>query len=520
MRAALVLVAFLLAPLAGATEGWRLHMLVEQNEFEAFDAASLNAYDFDGDGWPEIVSQNDNNRLYVVSLKSGRVLASIPTTHPAGWNARDINPVAIGDLYGDGTPCMVVPNSAAYLAAWCYDGRTLTGGMKFQQRWEIRVDAARWEPGFHDERPWLGDQPPSMDGGAFLADVDGAPGLEIFVETDGYPGQFSFTHEGKHRWHTAWLDGNAGAVVADLDGDGHKEAVFASDSGVVVCYDADTGDERWRFDASKSGASPGSITLAPLVADIAGEGDLELVFAARGATAGLDGSHGTWFALRSDGSVLWKRSYDWMNPLAYNHPAAIDVDGDGSVEVVGMDWNTIGHKPGNWEPTARGPNLFALRGEDGSVVWRTSVPAYWSNKDFVILGDTIVANAAHEGRDGLATFDLATGEPRGFFALPAGWEAMRGPVAAQGRGGTFVVVPLAKPDPTPEREGLDVGDRLGALAIVAVGSEEIRFSANFLHSDETHVLETSARMVPLPGFALTLLAVLAVARALSRAPRR
>lgn len=509
MRAWLALVALVLvapAALAG-TGGWSLHALVERDEFEAFDAASLNLFDFDGDGWPEIVTNNDNNHVYVVSMKNGRVLADIPTTLPDGWNARDINAVAIGDLYGDGTPCMVVPNSAAYLAAWCYQGRTLTGKLDFGRRWEIRVDAATWEPGFRDAHPWLGDQQPSMDGAAFLADVDGAPGLEIFVETDGYPGQFSFTHTGEHRWHTSWLDGNGGAVVADLDQDGRKEAIFASDSGALVCYDADSGKERWKFEAAKNGASPGSIPLAPLAADIAGDGKLELVFAARGATSGLDGSHATWFALRSDGSVLWKRSYDWMNPLAYNHPAFIDGN------VVALDWNTIGHKPGDWEPTTRGPNLFALKGEDGSVVWRTSVPAYWSNKDFVVLGDTIVANAALGGRDGLMTFDLATGKAGGFYALPSGWEAMRGPVAGQGHGGTFLVVPLAKPDPSPEREGLDVGDRLGALAIVAVGGEDIRFPANFLHTDDERVLETSAHLVPAPGvLMLVTLAVVALLR--------
>lgn len=510
---AFVALLLLVSLAQAAPSDWTLHRLVERDDFEAFDAASLNLYDFDGDGMPEIVSSNDNNRVYVIDLVKGRVLAEIATTHPEGWNARDINAVAIGDLYGDGVPCMVIPNSAAYLAAWCFSGRTLTGRFDFDKRWEIRVDAAQWEPAFHEERPWLKDQQPSMDGNAFLADVDGEPGLEIFVETDGYPGQFSFTHTGQHRWHTSWYDGNAGAVVADLDHDGTKEVVFASDSGVVVCYDANTGDERWTFKASDHGADPGSIPLAPLVANVAGDKDLELVFSARGATGGLEGSHATWFALDADGDVVWKRSYDWMNPLAYNHPAAIDVDDDGVLDVVALDWNTIGHKPGNWEPTERGPNLFALRGTDGGLLWRATVPAYWSNKDFVILGDSIVVNAAQDGRDGLATYDLATGSQRSFYALPAGWEAMRGPVAAQTEQGVFLVVPLAKPDPTPEREGLDVGDRLGALAILdARSGEPVRFSANFLHADgEAAALESNARMVPMPAWVALAAVGLAIA---------
>ena len=466
--------------------------------FEAFDAASLNLFDFDGDGWPEIVSSNDNNRVYVIDIRKGKIRAQIETTHPEGWAARDINPIAIGDLYGDGTPCMVIPNSAAYLSAWCYDGKTLLGRFDFERRWEIRVDAADFEPDFRRTHPWItDDMQPGLDGNAFLADVDGEPGLEIFVETDGYPGQFSFTHDGKYRWSHSWHDGNAGAVVADLDGDGKKEAIFASDAGVISVYDADKGTPRWSFDARDRGASPGSITLAPLVADLDGDGKMEIVFAAR------SNPHGVWFALRHDGSVLWQRSEGWMNPLAYNHPAVIDVDDDGKLDIVALDWNTVGHKPGNWEPTAQGPNLFALRGKDGAVIWRASVPAYWSNKDFVIAGERILVNAESGGRDGLAAYDLKTGNPRGSFPLPEGWEVMRGPVATDTKDGLLLVVPIAKTKHAQNYRDLDVGYRTGALAVVhAAGEGELRFSANFLHTDaEAPKLSFFAR-IPWSGIGL------------------
>ena len=205
---------------------WSPNMLVEGDAYEAFDAASLNAFDFDGDGRKELVSFNDNGVLYVFDSGTGRALAEVRTTHPEGWAARDINPVAIGDLYGDGTPCMVVPNAAGYVSAWCYQGKGFFGKLRFEKRWELRADLS-------------GGQQAGLDGNAFLADVDGRPGLEVFVESDGHAGQFSFTHDGKPRWSHSWWDGNAGAQVADLDGDGRKEAVFASDAGVVAVYDAD-----------------------------------------------------------------------------------------------------------------------------------------------------------------------------------------------------------------------------------------------------------------------------------------
>lgn len=481
----LALLVLLPATAVAGAEDWQLRAFIDdakadpKKPFEAFDAASLNLFDFDGDGWPEIVSSNDNNRVYVIDMRKGKLRAEIETTHPDGWAARQINPVSIGDLYGDGVPCLVIPNSASYLSAWCYDGKTLTGRFDFERRWEIYVDAAEFEMDFAKTHPWITeDMRPGLDGNAFLADVDGKPGLEIFVETDGYPGQFSFTHEGKYRWSHSWHDGNAGAVVADIDGDGKKEALFASDAGVISVFDADKGTPRWSFDARKHGASPGSITTAPLVADLDGDGKMEIVFASRHIP------NGVWFALRHDGSVLWKRSESWMNPLAYNHPAAVDVDGDGKLDVVALDWNTVGHKPGNWEPTKQGPNLFALRGADGSVLWRASVPAYWSNKDFVIAGQRILVNAEASGHDGLAAYDLRTGSPRGSFALAEGWEVMRGPVAAKTPDGLALVVPLAKKNPASNYRELDVGHRMGALAVVdARGEGDLRFSANFLHTD-------------------------------------
>lgn len=493
-------------------EGWA----DPRQPFEAFDAASLNLHDFDGDGSPEVVSSNDNNRVYVIDIEKGKIRAEIETTHPEGWAARQINPVAIGDLYGDGVPCLVIPNSAAYLSAWCYQGRTLTGRFEFERRWEIRVDAALYEPGFREKHPWIDDtMQPGLDGNAYLSDVDGRPGLEVFVETDGYPGQFSFTHEGEYRWSHSRHDGNAGVVVDDLTGDGAKEAIFASDAGVVSVYDADTGAERWSFDAREHGADPGSVTLAPLVADLEADGAKEVVFAARHLP------HGVWFALRADGSVLWAKSEPWMNPLAYNHPAAIDVDDDGVLDVVGLDWNTVGHKPGNWETTEQGPNLFALAGKDGKVLWRASVPSYWSNKDFVIAGESVIVNAEHEGRDGLATYDLATGARRGAFALPEGWEAMRGPVAADRGGHLVLVVPLARPDPSPSDRELDVGHRTGALVVIDAGDEgALRFSANFLHTDAPAPHASHRALARIPGLgmlgALCVLGVLAVVRSSRR----
>lgn len=463
---------------------WSPDVLVKGDEFEAFDAASLNAFDFDGDGRKEIVSFNDNGNLYVLDSRGGRVLAELGTRHPPGWAARDINPVAIGDLYADGTPCIVAANSAAYVSAWCYEGRRLLGGMRFEKRFETQVDLS-------------GGQQVGMDGGAFLADVDGKPGLEIFVETDGHAGQFSLDNAGKVRWSHAWFDGNAGAEVADLDGNGRKEAVFATDAGVIAVFDADKGTPRWQFDARKNGADPGSIPVRPTIVDLDGDGKLEMVFGARNAVDDGPGwqerAHAVFFALRHDGSVLWRVSYDWMNPLTYTRPAPHDVDGDGSLDVVAMDWNTVGHRPGDWETTKRGPNLFALDGRDGSVLWRRGIPSYWSNKDIALAdvhkspGMEIVANMESEGRDGIGIFEAATGKGLAWHDVAdAPFEVMRGPVAEDldGDGDADIIVPVARNVADTSPRGLDVGVREGRLIVLDSRHDgAIAWSGTSLHTD-------------------------------------
>lgn len=466
----------LLAALAFAWPfgGWHVAETIDGKRFEAFDAASLNLHDFDRDGKQEIVAMNDNGHVYVISATSGRVLADVPTTHPDGWAARDINPVAIGDLYGDGTSCMVIPNSAAYVAAWCYGGKGLFGlSLTFEKRWEVRADAAAFQEDFLAEHPWLKGQQPGIDGNAFLSDVDGDGTLEVFTQTDGYPGQFSFSHDGKLRWLRAEHDGNAGAQVADLDGNGRKEVVFATDAGFVAVFDADHGTPRWSFDAKANGADPGSIPVPPTLADLDGDGRLEIVFGARHAVEDGPGweerSHARFFALSSEGRLLWRASHEWMNPLTYTRPVPFDVDGDGVLDVIALDWNTVGHKPGNWETTARPPNLFALSGRDGKALWHKPISVYWSNKDIVLLDDArIIVNMEKDGKDGLGVFDARDGKELAWHAVAdPPWEVMRGPVAGDvdGDGDVDIIVPIAHRTGESAR-GLDVGQRAGALKVI------------------------------------------------------
>lgn len=490
----------------GAAAGWRVVVTLDsatlrpQKAFEAFDTSSLNLYDFNGDGVMEIVSNNDNNRVYVIDPRPpGRLLAELETFHynQSKWPVRELNPVSIGNLYGDGRPCMVVPNSASFLTAFCYNAAASTGErFVFDKMWETKVDAADHEPDFYESHPWMNESNnPSTDGHAYLADADGDGKMEVFLETDGYPGQFAFNHDGSYRWHTSFADGNAGAKVLDIDGDKRKEAVFVSDAGMVTVYDASTGKVKWNFESRKHGAFPGSVPVLPLIADLHGDGKYEIVFGARNVSREMSDpqwvnkSHARYFALNHKGQLLWNVSYDWGNPLTYNHPAPADVNGDGVLDAVFLDWNTVGHKPGDWNTTSRPSNLFVLDGRDGSPIWHKGIAVYWSNKDFVIAslgsGQRIIAPTARGADDGLGVYDLKTGDRQGWFPLE--WQASRGPVAGNvyGDGKLALVVPISKKSSQPNYRSLDVGLREGKLVVIATdASYDVTFSANFLNSED------------------------------------
>ena len=140
----------------------------------------------------------------------------------------------------------------------------------------------------------------------------------------------------------------------------------------------------------------------------------------------------------------------------------------------------------------------------------------------VVAGDEIIVNAEQGGRDGLAVYALPDGQLRGWSALPAGWEAMRGPVAAEAHGRTFLVVPLAQPE--DGKSELDVGQRQGALAILDAGeARELLFSANILQSEVGEGWQLSTRAaIPGPGLAsvCVIAAALVVTRRRQEARRR
>lgn len=382
-------------------------------------------HDFDGDGVDEIVAHSNDTTVYVFDADSGEEMATLPTNYPPAWHIeRILNAPAAGELEPGQPASIVVANHAAFVSVWQFDPQASDeDGFAFDKRWEQRVDGCT--------------DSPSMDAGPVLADLTGDGGLEILYMTEEQ-GFGALDGDGEVLWEHCWGGGNAEPRAADLNGDGDREAVFASDAGLVAAFEGASGTPLWTFDASEH-VEPGSITIAPTIADLDGETPLEVLFTARNATHDVEGEYDRnrmgIFAIHGNqtngtSEILWKREPAWANPMSYTELVVEDVDGDGEADVFGMDWNTIGHRPGNWERL--GPaNVFRLD-DTGEDVWVREVNTWWSNQN-IQLGDfdgdgifEVLVNAPVEGGDGVWRLSADNGEAEGFLSVQP-WKILRVP---------------------------------------------------------------------------------------------
>lgn len=409
-----------------------------------FDVAA-KAYDLDGDGVDELIAQGSDGKVYVFRALTGRVLAVLPTTTPPAWHVeRVLNGVEAGVLRPGEPPSLVVTNHAAYVAAWRYDPAASTAdGFAFQRQFDVRADGCYRSPG--------------MDAKAALGDLDGDGTLEIVVQTEE-TGFFALRADGSTLWQQCWGGGNSAPVIADLDGDARMEVVVGSDSGLLAVLDGASGGPLWTFSARDAGVSPGSISVSPTVADLDGVMPLEVLFTARHAPdedpATFPDDHFALFAVHRDpltyqAALLWMRQPSWGNPLSATQLVVHDVDGDGRADILGMDWNTIGHVPGDWERL--GPaHVFRLTAT-GEDVWVREMDTWWSNQDIALAdldGDgrlSVLANGPAGGYDGLWSLSADTGASEGYLPL-SGWKVARGPLLLDLRhDGSMQLVLAVKP---------------------------------------------------------------------------
>ena len=427
MRRALLLACLLVLPFLGSASAATTATVEvsnananETNWMKAFDAPAMALGDFDGDGQPEIVAHNDNQYVYVLSTTQPRVLAEYRTDHPSGWGVRPINDPAVADVDNDGRLDIVAVNSAGYVCVHEYVSGTSTTSMTFAKQWCRRMST-------------FDGSTTGADAGAWVEDVDGDGKKEIFSQTEKI-GHFAYNWDGSTRWAKNGYGGNSGPLVADLEGDGRKEVLFFGDGGEVYARDASTGSQKWVFWAG-SHVRPASIPVSGNAADLDGDGRKEVVFAARDAPwddTYYHDNHMMVFVLNYNGVLKAKWQPSWAHPLSYTHPILHDLNGDGKRDILLQDWNTIGHKPGNWEQL--GPAHVAAFTGTGQQLWMTTLDNTWSNDDLGLAdvdGDgalEVLAVGMSGGMDGVWYLDARTGAKEAHVAVGHDWTVLRGPV--------------------------------------------------------------------------------------------
>jgi outer membrane protein assembly factor BamB len=106
-------------------------------------------------------------------------------------------------------------------------------------------------------------------------------------------------------------------AVADVDGDGQLEVVIGSSDSRVYCLNGATGAQKWNY---TTGAGVGS---SPTIADVDGDGYLEVLVGSFDKNV---------YCLNGNtGDVKWSFT---TGRRVYSSPAVADVDGDGHLEVI------------------------------------------------------------------------------------------------------------------------------------------------------------------------------------------
>ena len=129
-------------------------------------------------------------------------------------------------------------------------------------------------------------------------------------------------------------------AVADVNGDGILEVVFGSDDHFIYALRGSDGSVAWSFETD------GPVRSSPTVGDINGDGVVDIVVGSDDSNVyGLSGV---------DGRVLWAVRCD--GPIR-SKPAIGDVDCDGRVEVV---------------VSGDDASIYAIDGATGELAWQSS----------------------------------------------------------------------------------------------------------------------------------------------------
>lgn len=153
---------------------------------------------------------------------------------------------------------------------------------------------------------------------------------------------------------------NSSPALADIDGDGLLEVVVAARQEALYALNGEDGSILWSYPLEETNNS-----ASPVINDLDGDGKPEVVFATTDTMIVLEGETGT---------LIWSAP---INGYTGRSPSTGDLDGDGSPEVI----------------YSGGGSTIAYDGETGSHLW--AVEGYWvSEYSSPVVEDTDLDGSA------------------------------------------------------------------------------------------------------------------------------
>jgi hypothetical protein len=415
-----------------------------RNPFGGGEVRTLAVADLETDGALEIVVGRAGvgaTRQLNVLEPNGAVRAGWPARRDGeagyGWGMYNEN-VAVADMNGDGLKEIFGPTDTHYITALDRGGNQLAassvyGAGKVWSQVGVHVDHAVDLRGYAncgvEHRPNFADSAP------IVADVnaDGVPEMIVVGNvydcgTDPYTSLYQMPFILKldrTRWSGSGFDWTSipvpgpgsgprsedygvietalpNAAAADLDGDGRLEILFPSYDGKLHAYWLDkTEHGSWPYTVPATGSGGDTFRFAsePVVADLDGDGQAEVIFASWPKKA--TGRTGHLHVLSSLGVELWRVSLPapaigktWNGGLGA--PTLANVDADADLEVV------VG-------TAASGVAAFDLPGSAGArVLWRTGRGGYRRTGTTELASVTVDDVQVTEGNGGTtrAVFDI------------------------------------------------------------------------------------------------------------------
>ncbi len=314
----------------------------------------------------EIAVFNNRGTLYALRGIDGGILWSVSGLTPFGWMSPptifDANGDGIGEVYvvthnsiqarrgTDGSLIWSYPVSRCFdpdIFAWSYFEAVAIGDINNDGQYELASvvnvgGACRLVVLRATDGAFMWSYTLQGYGNPSIADLDGDGFSEIVVSTSSRR-VYALRYNGTLYWSRTLDDTLVigsdmfnSPTIADINGDGVKDVIVGLQLwdpstgymlGFVYALRGTDGSIIWRYIGTSSGYQNGSRKIA----DIDGDGELEIIIAGAGYSI-----NPRFVVLRaSDGSVKWSASNVGLEGVAIG-----DVDNDGCMEVVlGPYWN-------------------------------------------------------------------------------------------------------------------------------------------------------------------------------------